>query len=332
MIYTPIKLEYKPSYLIIYKSKKAMSILIISNGKATAPWVKAIKEKDNSLDVRVYPEEGDLNEIEIVLVWNYPHGILKKYPNLKWIASMGAGVDHILKDPDLPSSIPITRIVDKKLAKDMGTFVLATVLNHIRGLSNYKLNENTSSWLPKPYSEIEDLTIGIMGMGLLGQETAKNLSALNTTIIGWSRTTKKNLNFPMYTGQNDFDAFLSKSNILICLLPLTKSTENILNKKTFSKLPKGAYVINVARGAHLEEEDLINKIDENHLSGASLDVFKKEPLPSTHPFWKHPKINITPHIASITHPKSVIDQIITNYNNLLRKKPLTNTVSLERGY
>ncbi|GAB3537774.1 glyoxylate/hydroxypyruvate reductase A [Pontibacter brevis] len=309
-----------------------MSVIIITQGKDLDPWVSALKEKRPELDIRIYPDETNREEVEFALAWNHPLGAFKKYPNLKCISSMGAGVDHILKDPDLPEGVSITRITEPNLAKDMAEFTTALVMNHVRGFSAYKAAEQRQQWAPKPYLRTGDVTIGVMGVGVLGSYVAGKLQELGFKVNGWARTPKQVQDMQVYVGQDGLNSFLASSDILICLLPLTKETANILNKNTFSKLPEGAFVINVARGEHLVENDLIEMIDTGHLSGASLDVFRKEPLPANHPFWEHPKINVTPHIASITNPATAADQILDNYDRLKKKEPLTGIVSLTKGY
>ncbi|MFD3002747.1 2-hydroxyacid dehydrogenase [Pontibacter toksunensis] len=296
------------------------------------PWVNALKAKRPTLDLRIYPDDTNREEIEFALAWNHPLGAFRKYPNLKCIASMGAGVDHILKDPDLPEAAIITRVTDQNLARDMAEFTVALVMNHVRGLSFYKRQEHKHLWKPKPYLNSSDITIGVMGIGVLGSYVATQLNILGFKVSGWARTTKEIEHIDVYVGQEELDAFLGTANILICLLPLTKETINILNKQTFRKLPEGAFIINVARGEHLVERDLIDFIDVGHLSGASLDVFREEPLPQNHPFWEHPYINITPHIASITNPATAVSQILENYDRLRNNEPLIGAVSLTKGY
>jgi glyoxylate/hydroxypyruvate reductase len=171
-----------------------------------------------------------------------------------------------------------------------------------------------------------------MGLGELGSHTALQLSKLGFKVHGWARSAKLMEGVGTFAGPEEFEAFLSSSTILICLLPLTKKTADILNKDTFSKLPKGAYVINVARGEHLVEEDLIEMLDKGHLSGASLDVFREEPLTEDHPFWSHPLIHVTPHIASITNPASAVSQILENYDRMRHGESLINVVSQTKGY
>jgi glyoxylate/hydroxypyruvate reductase len=309
-----------------------MSIVIITEGKETNGWEKALKAKRPELEVLVHPDVEAKDRVEFALTWGHPLGVFKEYPNIKCIASMGAGVDHILRDLELPASATITKLEDPNLTRDMGLFVVALVLNYMRNLTVHKLNQQQHIWSRKRYLTPENTTIGIMGMGTLGAHAAAELTKLGFKVNGWARTEKQLAEVKVYKGEEELNNFLTESDILICLLPLTPQTENILNKQTLSKLPKNAFVINVARGKHLVEEDLIEMIDNGHLAGASLDVFREEPLPEDHPFWSHPKINITPHIASVTDPESAVSQILENYDRLLRGEPLKNIVSPELGY
>ncbi|MBC5991989.1 2-hydroxyacid dehydrogenase [Pontibacter cellulosilyticus] len=309
-----------------------MSILLISRGRDINPWLETIKSERPELDLRVYPDTGSEEEITFAITWNHPLGAFKAFPNLKCIASMGAGVDHILKDPELPEDVLITRVTDEHLTNDMATFTTAVVLNYMRGLSAYKAAEQEGNWQPKPYLRQRDLTVGVMGMGVLGAEAATQLKKLGFSVQGWAKSHKSIEGIPVYAGADELDYFLATSNVLICLLPLTSETANILNKTTFEKLPQGAYVINVARGEHLVEADLLEMLDKGHLAGASLDVFRTEPLPKEHPFWSHPKVDVTPHIASVTNPASAAKQILQNYDRLHQKEPLINVVSRTKGY
>lgn len=309
-----------------------MSITIFSQGRNTNRWADALREKRPDLDVRTYPDTAAADEVEFALAWNHPQGVFKAFPNLKCIASTGAGVDHILRDPELPEGVQITRIVDENLTQDMGMFVTALVLNHMRGLHEYKEAQCDHTWKQRSYLRTSDVVIGVMGLGELGSHAAQQLSKLGFKVHGWARSAKLMEGVGTFAGPEELEAFLSSSNILICLLPLTKQTADILNKDTFSKLPKGAYVINVARGEHLVDEDLIGMLDSGHLSGASLDVFREEPLPEDHPFWEHPLINVTPHIASITNPASAVSQILENYDRMRQGEPLINVVSQTKGY
>lgn len=308
-----------------------MSIVIISDRDPKA-WLAALKAKAPEVEVSVYPEVENKNKIDYALVWNYPHGVLQEFPNLKVVASMGAGVDHIISDPDLPKKVMVTRVVDLQLGIDMAEFVLAIIMDYLRNLSVHKGMEASREWVPRTYFRIADPTIGIMGMGILGNKVSEKLKSVGFRVTGWARTQRTNRDFRIYSGQEELEAFLKEVNILVCLLPLTPLTENILNRDLFSKLPRNAFVINVARGRHLVEKDLLEYLDNAHLSGAALDVFRTEPLPQEHPFWEHPKVHVTPHIASVSRPSSVVNQVLENYRRLQNGEPLGNTVETAKGY
>ncbi|ARS34552.1 2-hydroxyacid dehydrogenase [Pontibacter actiniarum] len=309
-----------------------MSIIIVSKGKELEPWVEALKEKRPDLDLRIHPDTGNHQDVAFALAWNHPIGAFQEYPNLKCISSMGAGVDHILKDPNIPEQVTVTRIIDENLTQDMGEFVAAQVLSYTRTLQEYKAQQAEQTWQPLPYKRAKEVRVGVMGLGKLGAHVAKVLTALGFQVSGWAKSEKKLDEVAVYTGQEAFDGFLAEAEVLVCLLPLTEETKGILNKDTLAKLPQGAYVINVARGEHVVEEDLLEMLDKGHLSGAALDVFEQEPLPQGHPFWKHPRVFVTPHMASKTDPASVVPQVLENYDRLKSGKPLQNIVSSQKGY
>lgn len=309
-----------------------MGIVIIRQDDKIDLWKAALKAADPKIAIYSYLEEHPRDQIDMAIVWKHPKGTLLNYPNLKCIASFGAGVDFIFDDSDRPINLPITRVVDPKLASDMSEFVLGQILSHLKHLNQYKIDQIEQIWVMRPYQRIEDVCIGIMGLGALGKALAADLQKLNFRLIGWANSAKDKLDIPVYTGKHQGDEFLSKTDILVCLLPLTKDTSGILNEELFSKLPKGAYIINVARGGHMVDNDLLKMINKGHLSGASLDVFHSEPLKADHPFWKHPKIHITPHIASVSDIASVTPQLIENYHRLQSGRPLNNMVSSAKGY
>ncbi|MGB5226736.1 MAG: glyoxylate/hydroxypyruvate reductase A [Eudoraea sp.] len=309
-----------------------MAIVIIRQDNKIDSWKKALIAKAPDISVYSYLEEHPKEEITLACVWKQPVDALKQYPNLKCVASFGAGVDFIFKDKSVPEHIPITRVVDPVLASDMSEFVLALILSYFKNLNNYKIDQSKKVWQPREYKRISDTTVGIMGMGVLGEKLAEDLVKNRFNVIGWATSPKIIPGIEVYTGDNEKNTFLSRSNILICLLPLTKETTGILNNKLFKELPKQAYVINVARGGHLVDEDLLKYINNGHLSGAGLDVFHEEPLPFEHPFWTHPKIHITPHVASVSDIESVIPQLLENYRRLTEGLPLKYTVNREKGY
>ncbi|MFS4468314.1 2-hydroxyacid dehydrogenase [Maribacter sp. 2210JD10-5] len=309
-----------------------MGIVIIRQDEKIDSWKDAITRFDPNSKVYSYLEEHPGDEISMALIWKHPKGSLAKYPNLKCIASAGAGVDYIFADSTAPKNIPITRLVDPYLTSDMSEHVLAVILSELKNFNTYKLNQTKSYWKPKDYRRIKDVTVGIMGLGELGALTAADLTRVGFQVQGWSRSQKSISNVKTFSGTDSLSEFLNSTEILVCLLPLTPATEGILNASLFRQLPKGAYIINVARGGHLTDADLIAYLDNDHLSGACLDVYHQEPLPEEHPFWQHPKILMTPHYASVSDTNSVIPQILENYKRLQNGKPLLNEVDRKNGY
>lgn len=306
-----------------------MSIAIISPGRDVRHWVKIFNKLDPSVDIQVFPEFVDKDSVELAILWQHPIGILNQFPNLKLICSMGAGVDHILKDPEIPLSLPITRIIDPGLTEPMTNYVLMGILNFQRQLFRYQANQKRKVWdMSNP--EL-DTRVGVMGVGALGGDVLKKLKIIGFEVFGYGNTPKENTPFPYFHG-NELPLFLEKVNLIVCMLPLTPHTENMLNIEFFRKCNKGTYIINVARGNHLVEEDLLTAIDEGFISGAFLDVFRKEPLPIEHPFWNSDKITVTPHIASVTNPNSAIPQIIENYKRIKNHEPLLNQINPILGY
>ncbi len=310
-----------------------MALLLICPTKAPQPWLQAMASVDPEIEVRVWPDVGDPADIAFILLWNHPPRVLEQFPNLKAVSSLGAGIDHINNDPSLPSHLPVARIVDPSLVRSMSEYVATAAMLHFRDFPAYKSLQTDKNWKPLPTRNIRDYTAGIMGMGELGYDAAKKLHGLGFPVVGWSRQRKS---YPeltcSYAGKTELGDFLHTSRILICLLPLTPATRHILDYQLFTRLPQQAFVINVARGAHLVEKDLLRALAEGHLSGACLDVFDTEPLPADHPFWHHPAITITPHIASLTNPVTAARQVVENYHRAINGTSLLHQVNLARGY
>jgi glyoxylate/hydroxypyruvate reductase A len=294
-----------------------MSILLVSTTRDPGKWAKTLKEKNVSLDIQIYPDVERPDDVEFAISWKHPEGLYKDFPNLKVIASMGAGVNHILKDDNLPEDVKVTRIVDDQLTKDMSEFVLLQCLAVSRNLFIHLQDQSEKQWKPKSYQTPKKTSVGIMGYGVLGQEAGKVLKANGFEVYGYANSSKIVDGVQVY-GADELDAFLNKTQILVCLLPVTSKTKGILDLQLFNKLKEDAYLINVARGEHLVEADLISAIDRGIIKGASLDVFQEEPLPEIHPFWNHPKIQITPHIASMTDPESVAKQLLDKLERIAR--------------
>lgn len=308
-----------------------MSIVLVSTARASEKWVSTLKEKNKSLNIQIYPNVDRPEDIEFAISWKHPEGLYQNYPNLKVIASMGAGVNHILKDKNLPEGVKVTRIVDDQLTKDMSQFVLLQCLAVSRNLFHHLQDQKSKIWNVKSYQTPQKTSIGVMGYGVLGQATGKLLKANGFEVCGYANSSKTVDGIKVY-GAEEQDAFLKNTQILVCLLPQTSKTKGILNLELFKKLKEDAYLINVARGEHLVETDLIPAIDQGILKGASLDVFHEEPLPESHPFWNHNKIQITPHIASMTDPESVASQLLENYKRMQNDEALMNEVDVSRGY
>ncbi len=309
-----------------------MSIVIIRQDDKIELWKNALKAADSSLEVFSYLEPHDKEAVEVALVWKHPEGTLSQYPNLKYIASSGAGVDYIFADETTPKHLPVTRVIDTMLASDMSEYVIAVIFSFLKHLNRYRVDQYDKVWKPRQYHRISDFTVGIMGLGALGTVLAKDLLHFGFKTQGWSNSKKVLPGLTSFEGKTEFNSFLSSSQILVCLLPLTSETNGILNSTLFAQLPKGAYVINAARGGHLVDQDLIDAIDNGHISGATLDVFHQEPLSTEHPFWAHEKIHITPHYASVSDTNSVVPQILENYRRMQQGEPLLNLVSQMKGY
>jgi glyoxylate/hydroxypyruvate reductase A len=309
-----------------------MSILLIFENKNVEPWEKALKEKLPNTTIEVYPNIKDKDVVDFVICWKPIKNVFEQFPNIKVIQSVGAAVDHITSTQTINNNSTITRIVDERLSNDMWEFLLAIVLSELKNTRTYLKQQAQNAWKQQDYRTINDMTISILGLGKIGGYVAEKFAQIGFKVKGWSNSKKQISKVTSYDGENEFDSFLNNSNFLINLLPLTDQTKGILNKKTFRKLPKDSFLINVGRGEHLVEDDLINSLDDSKLSGAFLDVFLNEPLPKEHPFWKHAKIQITPHVASLTNVATSIEQITENYNRFLKKEKLLNVVSLKKGY
>ena len=296
-------------------------------------WRQWIQAELPEIDVRVYPKDGDVNEIEYIAVWKHPHGILKKYPNLKAILSLGAGVDHIISDPDLPEGLPIVRLVDKKLTHEMCLHTLHWVLHFHSDQYLYRIQQSNRKWIQQSSVQSEDRTIGIMGLGNIGNSIGDLLINLDFNVIGWGARKKDSLDgIEYFFGKNQLSDFLNKTDILINVLPLTENTTDILTKKELEYLPKGSFIINIGRGGIINEKDLLLLLDDGHIAAAALDVFAKEPLPENNSLWSHPSVYITPHIAGQSNPKSAAKTIAKNIYRINKGESPYPIYNKENGY
>jgi len=308
-----------------------MSILLVAQRRDMTPVKEALLKADPNLDIEIWPNVSDPKRITFAIAWNHPKDVFKQYPNLKMISSLGAGVDHLINDDSIPESVTITRVVAPTLTSDMSDYVMTAVLNYLRSTHIFYRQQERNEWNMILAKDKKAHTIGIMGLGELGRRTATDLVKIGLNVTGWARTKKEIDGVKTFTG-DQLDQFLAATNIVVCLLPLTSKTEDILNLELFKKLKKPAHVISVGRGKHLVEEDLIYALDADIIDSATLDVFREEPLPESHPFWNRKKIVITPHIASVSDPDEVAELLIDNYKRMLSGIQQRHIVDKNREY
>jgi glyoxylate/hydroxypyruvate reductase A len=309
-----------------------MALLFRSTVDSAARWRAQLARLTQELEVRVWPEIGNPAEIDYALVWRPEPGFLASLPNLKLILSLGAGVDHLLGDPQLPHHIPIVRLVDPHMTNAMSEYVILQVLRLHRRDLDYRAQQEAGVWRELDQQNAVERRVGILGLGELGQDAAKKLKALGFDVAGWSRSDKNLAGIASYAGAAGLAPLLGRSEIVVCLLPLTTETERILNASTLALLPKGAALVNAARGAHLVEDDLLATLASGQVSAAVLDVFREEPLPADHPFWHHPRVVMTPHVAAFTNPATAAPIILDNIRRFEDGRPLLNRIDPARGY
>ncbi|PCK30924.1 2-hydroxyacid dehydrogenase [Pseudoalteromonas piscicida] len=270
-----------------------------------------------------------LEKVEFVLAWNAPQFLWEQLPNLKVVHSYGAGVDSIPIHL-LPEHVEVARIVDPNLADDMAEYVLGHILSHKLRVREYQQNQTAQVWKPKRANA--GRTVGIMGMGQLGLAVANKLIINRFTVKGWSNSAKQLDNIAHFSGETELSAFLQDLDYLVCLLPLTEQTQGMLDATIFAAAPSHCVLINVARGRHLNEADLLSALANESFGGAILDVFETEPLPIEHGFWLHPKITITPHVAALTSLSTAAEQIANNFIAMRNSQALSHTVKKHQGY
>jgi len=312
-----------------------MSILLASTDfwEDMEVWSSALQEAMPEMNVKVYPDEGDVNDIEYAVVWKHPRGILNQYPNLKAILSLGAGVDHVISDPELPEGLPIVRLVDKKLTHEMFLHSLHWVLHFHSDQYLYRIQQQSREWIQQSSVQSEDRTIGIMGLGNIGKSIGDSLVNLDFNVVGWGARPKNSLGeINYYYGQEQLAVFLRQSDILINVLPLTENTKNILTKNELKLLPEGSFIINIGRGGIINESDLLSALDSGHITAAALDVFAQEPLPENNSLWTHPSVYVTPHIAGQSNPRSAAKTIAENIRLIETGEDPYPIYSLHSGY
>ena len=308
-----------------------MSVALIFNQKPTEEWQRNLQELFPDTKVEVYPNISNPEDVEFIATWKPHKNYVAEFPNLKVVQSVGAGIDHLLHTK-IPDSIKVTRIVDPALKQEMFEHVLACVMTSMKNLLTYYKDQVRKEWKPTIYQNIKETTITILGLGEIGKLVAEQFVALGFQVKGWSNSPKNINGVESFSGKEGLNAAISKTNFIVNILPLTDDTEGILNKDFFKECSVHAVLINVGRGAHLVEKDLLIAIEEKQIKEAYLDVFVEEPLPENHPFWTNENVYVTPHIASVTNATTALKQVADNYNRMKNNETLLNEVSLERGY
>ena len=310
----------------------AGAIAYISRDTDGVLWKKVLEAGLGPIDFRRLDALGDKADIEVALAWKPAAGLLASFPNLKLIVSLGMGVDHLLSDDKQPAAVPITRIMDDGLIGQMSEYALYWALRHHLDIDKYAASQRARQWKVEDFVDTIHRRIGILGLGTIGQDTAKKFAALGFPTAGWSRTAKDLPGIKTFYGADGFKRLLAESDILVNVLPLTRDTRGILDAKAFAALPKGAYFINMARGGHVVDDALLAALNSNHLGGAVLDVFNQEPLPPDHAYWTHPKVHVTPHIAGATNPRTASPGVIENIKRLRSGGQLMHRIDPKTGY
>ena len=320
-------------------TKGALALLISGGTENWAPlrWRERFMRVCPERAVALIPDDAiEPASVRYAAVWKPKPGTLGGFPNLAAIFNLGAGVDAVVADPTLPA-VPLVRVAVDDLTKRMTEYVVMHVLMHHRRQNYYAERQRAKVWAPKLQWAARDLRIGVMGLGVLGRDSAQVLARLGFDVAGWSSTPKSISDVTCFAGEAEFDRFLARTDVLVCLLPLTPQTRGILNRKTFSKLARdgklgGPVIINAGRGGLQVEEDILGCLDDGTLLAVTLDVFHTEPLPAESPFWSHPQVTLSPHNAADTDPDAISLYVAEQIAAFERGEPLANVVDRKVGY
>jgi glyoxylate/hydroxypyruvate reductase A len=309
-----------------------LRLLFHTAGVDREDWIDALQRAMPEARIDAWTAGGAC-EADYALLWKPPPALVEELRGVRAIFNLGAGVDSI---PDLalplPHSVPLVRLDDAGMAEQMVEYVVHAVLRHYREFDAYAEQQRRGLWQPRSRRPKTDFTIGVLGAGVLGTAVAGALAALHFPVRTWSRARKAVAGVTSFAGMPELDEFLSATRLLVCLLPLTRETEGLLDRARLSRLPRGAYLVNVARGALVLDADLLLLLDDGHLAGATLDVFRDEPLPREHPFWHHPHVVLTPHVSAVTLVEESVQQIADKIRRLEAGLPVSGVVDRARGY
>ncbi|WP_090527399.1 2-hydroxyacid dehydrogenase [Paraburkholderia sartisoli] len=313
-----------------------MRILFYMPHADAGAWLHDFARALPDADLREW-QPGDRAPADFAVVWRPPREMFEGRDDLRAVFNLGAGVDAILAleqahPGTLPRHAQVVRLEDSGMAPQMAEYVTYAVLRHMRRFDEYERQQAERHWRELDPHPRATFTVGVLGLGVLGAHVAKTLASFGLPVRGYSRGAKQIDRVTTYAGEAQLDAFLDGVKVLVNLLPHTPDTRDVLNARTFSKLARGAYLVNVARGGHLVEQDLLDALAHGQLAGAMLDVFREEPLPPGHPFWREPRITITPHISAATLREDSVVQVARKIQALMRGEPVTGVVDLVRGY
>jgi glyoxylate/hydroxypyruvate reductase A len=315
----------------------AKAILVAIDGTQAQSWLPLLRERGRRRDMRFWPDGiGDKSGIGYAFVWRPPRGLLASLPNLKAILNVGAGVDALLTDPTLPD-LPLARVAHPDLTRRVTGYVVLHVLAHHNRTWIYAAQQRERIWKEHQHPSPDEVAVGVMGMGAIGSEAAQVLARLGFRVAGWSRTPRSVPGVECFHGDAQLDAFLARTEILVCLLPLTPRTEGLIALPLLRKLKRdgaagGAFLVNAARGGVQVDADILAALDEGALSWATLDVFPQEPLPQDSLLWSHPRVTLTPHVAGDISPIAFVEQLFEQVDRFERGEPLQNAVDRKRGY
>ena len=308
-----------------------MQILYKSDPQRGALWQQWLAQHAPDIELHLWPEIGDPQEIEVLIAWQPPETLMETFPNLKVLLSVGAGADQF-DLAALPPDLPLVRMIEPGLTQGMVEYVTFAVLGLHRDMVRYLQQQREEKWLAHSVKPAATRRVGVMGLGELGQAALRQLASFGFDCAGWSRTPRELDGVECFHGAAQLGAFLARSDILVCLLPLTAETRGLLNRDLFSQLPRGAALVQAGRGAQLSHQDLLDALDSGQLGAAVIDVTDPEPLPPAHPFWRHPAIWLTPHIASQTQSESAVAALLENLRRYQRGEPMIGLIDRARGY
>ena len=307
-----------------------MRLIVYTAGSDAAVWEAALRGALPGAQVAAWP--APVGSADYALVWKPPPQLLRELQGVKAIFNLGAGVEGLACEPSLPPGAHLVRLEDAGMARQMAEYVCHAVLRRFREFDVYAEQQRAGLWRARPRAQAGAFGVGILGLGVLGKAVASALLPFGFALRAWSRTPRQMAGVATFTGAGELDALLAQTQVLVCLLPLTPETQGLFDFATLSRLPHGACVVNVARGALVVDADLLALLDSGHLAAAMLDVFGDEPLPPTHRFWHHPRVALTPHVAAVTLVDEAVAQIAEKIRRLEAGLPITGVVARDQGY